>query len=426
MRGLLVLFLTASCTPSLPTCSSTTCAGCCAPSGACIAEPRNAEPTTCGRGGAQCVDCTTQGAQCDSTTFSCTPVVDAGIGAVVADGGASALDACDGCRLASGVCIPAGVRQNNNICGLGGALCSACSGPTPTCRDGACVAPPIRVGDACTEDAACQRTLGSRARCRKTTRAANFEFPGGMCLIEECRSDADCPREASLNNGGTGRSLCIAPQFFMGEETSTCLPTGCTPATGVQGNCRPGYSCVPLRAGVAGCIPMAIVVNGPNDEPPNYDLPNNLHSPCGQDSECRRPTPGAPGVGGLCLTSYGGQCSRRCNSDFDCSNDPEKDVPAYGVCLDDPSGGPGLCFKGCNDPLGGQSNCRPGFVCESSGPLYTTGYCQVRCGTTGTTCGKHSDGGAVECLPTGYCDVEGRRDAGVPSVRDAGVDGGSE
>ena len=101
----------------------------------------------------------------------------------------------------------------------------------------------------------------------------------------------------------------------------------------------------------------------------------------------------------------GGYCSRVCRIDEDCTSTGTENL-AEGLCLGI-SQTTALCFRGCAAPLGGQSNCRPGYVCEtlqmSDGGFLPTGFCDGRCDVPGSRCGNFADGGARACLSTGYC-----------------------
>lgn len=281
-------------------------------------------------------------------------------------------------------------------------------------------------------DAECRAGLGPTAQCRRFSTANTFSYPGGLCTLVGC-AETTCPASSAV---GSSDCLFLAPG--LGEDVPLCFATGCAPAAstpGTQGTCRPGYSCIGLQ-GTNFCIPDPLFTATP-------DPVANLHTPCTLDTDCRAPISGAPISGGFCRSELrrstdggilvgadggalrsgnpGGQCSRRCLRDDDCSTSGQP-MPLDGQCL--PSGEPvfGQCLRGCPAPRGGQSTCRLGYVCEQPGELggfsSTTGVCTARCDAPGASCGV----GRV-CRSDGYCAQP--TDAGVPM--DAGVtvlDGG--
>lgn len=415
-----------------PQCSAASCDGCCGKDGKCVAKPNNTNNTTCGTSGNTCADCSATGTACDSITFACGTSGTGGGSAGGAGGGtAGGAAGCDGCKIANGTCQPRGsTRQNSNICGSNGETCKACASPTSVCDNGVCVAPAKKVGDTCLADVDCQGSLGPTAKCKSSTLAGNATYPGGMCTIEGCGAAGtdDCPMGSSCLN---------LPRIF-GEERTACFANNCG-ASNTQGTCRSGYVC--LGSGTTFCLPLNMV-----DQNSTPDTAATIGDPCTFNSDCRAPAPGAPGAGGACLPEVqrradggivlqrdggptytgnpGGQCTRDCRIDEDCTSDATENF-AEGLCLG-VSQTQALCFKGCSAPLGGQASCRPDYVCEQltqsdGGPL-PTGVCEARCDRLGQGCGNYTDGGARVCFPNGYCDFPGRQDAGPPPPPvDAGV-----
>jgi hypothetical protein len=406
-------------------CSAANCDGCCKGT-TCVAKPNNSNNTSCGTSANTCADCTATGTTCDSTTFTCgSSGTGGGAGGGTAGGGAGGgSTTCDGCRLSNGTCQARGsTRQNNNICGAGGELCKACTAPTPTCENGACIAPPKKVGDSCQTDTECQTTLGAAAVCKQQNLKGSISYAGGLCTIPNCAANGTdmCPMG----------SVCLNFPRIFGEETSYCFVTACNNMTAP---CRSGYSCFNLGGAsmTTACLPPDI--NNPDLE---LDTINTLHNPCTLNSDCRAPVPGAPAAGGVCQPEVlrradggiipgrdggpqfsgnpGGQCTRLCRIDEDCTFDGNENLKE-GLCLG-VSQTVAICFKGCNAPNGGQSNCREGYICEQAiqtfdGGRNILGYCDGRCDIPGGSCGNYPDGGPRACLSNGYCDIE-RFDAGA-------------
>ena len=238
----------------------------------------------------------------------------------------------------------------------------------------------------------------------------------------------------------TGGSTCLFPAVSAGEEAPLCFATGCSPASaspGNQGTCRTGYSCFALPGIGGACVPDPFFSATP-------DTVSTLHTPCTADADCRAPVSGAPAAGGFCKAELlrgsdggivagpdggalrsgnpGGQCSRLCQFDSDCST-TGADAPLDGQCLTVGSTpGYGQCFRGCAAPRQGQSTCRPGYVCEEPGELggfsSTAGVCVARCDAPGASCSF----GRV-CRPDGYCGQP--TDAGAPFDGGVTLDGGA-
>lgn len=321
-------------------------------------------------------------------------------------------------------------QQNNNVCGSNGQTCLACSGATPLCSNGACVPVSAVVGSPCSSDAYCQASLGTRGVCRQQNLNGAITYSMGYCSIARCVSSTGldlCPLGA----------VCLNFPRIFSEELSFCFATGCS----ASNPCRTGYSCFSLGGTVTACLPSAI-----NNPSLTLDTTSVNGLACTFTSECRAPTPGAPWAGGACLPEVlreadggivqvdggpaytgnpGGQCTRDCRIDEDCTSTGNEDL-TEGVCLS-VSTTLARCFRGCPAPNGGQSSCRPGYVCEqlgfSDGGLLPTGYCNSRCDEPGTSCGTYTDGGTRACLPNGYCDFPRPRpfcpDAG-PLLSDGG------
>lgn len=320
---------------------------------------------------------------------------------------------CDGCLLPNGACQLRGTnQQNNNICGSNGQMCMSCSGATPICDNGVCVAAPVVVGSACVSDAVCRSSLGPGAVCKQQNLNGAITYSAGYCSIQDCVSPTGavlCPLA----------STCIRVPLIFSEERTFCVATGCA-----TGSCRPGYTCFSLGGPTTACLPSDF-----GSPALTYDTIATLHAACTTNAECRSPggLPGAPYAGGFCSTEVfvspdgglvvnpdgglaytgnpGGQCQRACRIDDDCTSDSFQNLDA-GICLS-VSSTEAWCFKGCPSPLGGQSTCRSGYVCEQlflrDGGVLSTGYCNSRCDVPGSGCRDFADGGARPCLPTGYC-----------------------
>lgn len=415
----------AAITPScgMQTCSTANCDGCCT-GNVCTKRPDNSLNTTCGTSGNACVNCAASNTTCDATTFTCAGSPTGGGGAGGGMAGGDAGVGCDGCRLMNGQCQARNTnRQNNNICGSAGEMCRSCVGTaTPVCENGACIAPPKRVGDQCMNDGECQATLGQAAACKRTSVAGNFTYPGGFCTVEGCGSQGtdDCPMG----------SACLALTGIFGEENTSCFPTGCSMAN----PCRSGYACfnigsmtMPLPA----CLPSDLSSANPNFR---LDVTSVTGNACANTAACRAPSPGAPGAGGFCITEVlqlpdggvrpgrdggpqptayvGGYCSRECRRDADCDPDGD-DSDEVAICLPPGANADPICQKSCAEPNLGQSSCRTGYTCEGltlrDGGLYDIGICSPRCDNPGAGTCPRFDGGIGGCnMTTGFCESPNR------------------
>ncbi|MCA3013803.1 MAG: hypothetical protein INH41_15595, partial [Myxococcaceae bacterium] len=272
--------------------------------------------------------------------------------------------------------------------------------------------------------------VGPGATCKRTSLAGNVTYAAGMCTIENCSANNMCPMG----------SACLNFPRIFGDETAACFVVGC----GAMAPCRSGYGCFNIGNNNTACLPADF-----GSDELTLDTTSVVGESCELNSQCRAPTPGAPGAGGFCLpevnrradggiilqrdggptyTGYpGGFCSRTCRSDDDCTSDG---VERLGEALCLPvSQTAAACQKGCSGPLQGQSDCRNGYICEvlstADGGRLPTGVCDGRCDVPGSSCGNYADGGRRLCFPNGYCDFgDGRQDAGTTSGTGGGSAGG--
>lgn len=226
------------------------CDGCRVSSGTCV--PLSAtSAVNCGAGGARCVAC---GAGQLCSAALCTGGFGGGTGGGFSGGGAGGgtgggffgggagggtgggfgggtgggAPPCDGCRLASGTCVPFNATSVIN-CGIGGSACVACTSGE-LCVAGSCRSPMRkRVGDPCAGDGECQASLGSAAICKQRTSTGNASYVGGYCTLRCASTAAQCP---------VG-SICVSAVSGYGEDDAICWDN-CSQTD----SCRtPGYAC---------------------------------------------------------------------------------------------------------------------------------------------------------------------------------------
>lgn len=423
-----VVAIAPACSP--PKCGPSNCDGCCDASGACVKKPDNGLNTTCGSAGNACTNCAESGATCNPATNTCGTGGTGGGTGGGSGGGSGGGNGCAGCRLSTGTCVPPASLTPNN-CGKDGDRCQACAAGQ-TCNAGVCETPPptVTIGSRCTMDSECQATLGPTSQCRKQTNAGSA-YAGGYCTIPCGQVAGTCP----------AASTCVGGVEELGEGTF-CWKN-CTPPNTIGGSCGTGYACYGIGGNSGACW---IYPTPPRDAGVPADKVGN---PCTADGQCQNP----PETGGACLSrdfnynwqALGGYCSRtNCAANADCSAD------GGALCLGFTEE-EAACVQRCADSSdGGQSTCRPGFVCEpyfitvDGGQRQSTdGYCvppEAPAATSiGGPCANDAEcsqpaGAIADCFPPalpdggatpytgGYCtrlDCESDEDCGV------GADGGA-
>lgn len=215
-------------------------------------------------------------------------------------------------------------------------------------------------------------------------------FSGGQCtpgmmgrlIFPECTTDEDC--------GGCG--TCAAGIF--GEGVSVCMPN-CTAALGTNGDCRDGYSCLPLNL-LGGnsrqtvCAPVG----------------------CSSDAECqvsRQDTNGIPGI----------QTPRDCLNDRSvCGGNANN----FDKQILDPDGG-GFCNMNnfsCENM--GTPGAEAGAPCTTDAQCEAGGRCLAGVGENGF-CTKLACGGSGgECAGNGVCNDAIGVDACLPGCTIGMVD----
>lgn len=331
-------------------CKDTTCSGCISGS-SCLTGTTTA---ACGTGGVQCVACQS-GQTC--TNGVCT-------------GGNTTCNStnCSGCCL-NNVCQ---TGTTTSACGVGGATCQTCSS-NQTCTSGACqTTTTVTYGSPCTSNTQCS-ALGTGAVCKLTTSSGNATYSGGYCT-KPCAMSSDC--------GGT--AFCYDLSFY-GEAGGYCFD-GCSSAD----PCRSGYQCYNFSNPACWISPLP--------QPPV--APSGLiGSACATDSACQNN--GQYPAGG-CIAETGsngatgftsGYCTATCSASL-------ATCGTTGECITFGEMDPiNLCTDRCSAPGTGQSDCRPGYVCEPANLADggTIGFCWPNCHNVSGWCG------AQTCQANGYC-----------------------
>ncbi|RMG16569.1 MAG: hypothetical protein D6729_10645 [Deltaproteobacteria bacterium] len=268
--------------------------------------------------------------------------------------------------------------------------------------------PPAGLGEACTEDQACQQGTGdNNAFCIQAAQG----FPGGYCSIWGCSptdAQGSCPTGGRCEDFGTDS---------QGNPVHLCMDA-CNPE---NPDCRdPDYLCLrrsatdptdgicyPRCSSDADCGQQSVCdsISGLCTAPGNPNA--KVGDACAQDSDCE--------TGGWCIpeTSQGkstgftgGYCTRTCGGGLGCSPGSS--------CYTIDENGNALCFEDCTP--GDPGACRPGYACWPTGQP-GLGLCFLAC-RSDAECGQD----LVCNQNTGLCEMPA-----PPPPADGGMgnDGGS-
>ncbi|AKV03538.1 hypothetical protein AKJ09_10201 [Labilithrix luteola] len=377
-----------TCGRTVAQCNASTCPnGCCSVDAAgrqqCL---QGIEATSCGRGGARCEDCVSEGRSCDASTRACTV-------------GKCDASNCDGCCVGD-KCLPG---LDNASCGTKGEACSSC-----------------KAGQLCDKSA----TGGGGGVCRGTTSCGPANC-GGCCLPDgTCVAGTD---STACGKQGAACALCAAGQTCApnGDPNErTCqTPPACSPAN--CAGCCQGNNCViattPAACGKGGLSCSACKVNeicnGGVCEPAAGCNAANCAGCCIGDICASGNQNTACGAGGDLCTNCTGQGGKVCQG---------------GTCQQ-PACGPGncagccagnTCVVGTQDNACGPANgaqcsnctlnnqmcdnrqcidkCGPGNCAGCClGNACAPGFARNACGSGGAACSNCNAAGSV-------CDVDAR------------------
>ena len=338
-------------------CDSTTCpTGCCSADGHCITTEHD---PACGRYGASCIDCTTQGSVCtDDSCAECVPHC-AGQACGASDGCGSVCsgpcaagtfcltkspvvasgcvacgpDTCpEGCCSAAGQCVSGGDR---NACGTGGQACADCGA-------GACVST-FSMGQFTNSCGACG------AACAQNPGACMSDGCGSVCPGGTCMGGALCTVD------GSGHATCQQNQGFC--DPFSC--DGCCDySMGFGGTCVPGNLPTKCGSNAIGCVDCIAM---------GETCDTTTHKCAGCTGATCASAPGkcgySDGCGGVCNAAEGATCTGGANCD------------ANGKCTC-PGIGQDLCGGQCIDVFSAATNCGGcGVICPT-GVACVGGTCQ--------------------------------------------------
>jgi hypothetical protein len=280
----------------------------------------------------------------------------------------------------------------------------SCTGATPLCSNGQCVAADAGagIGDPCTADTDCagisltagDNNNGNVAFCKKNAldvtaaQGLGVAYTGGYCT-KRCGTTGEETNTAS--SCGLPKADCSFFLGDLGEADNACFKT-CTASS----QCRADYFCL-TGAGAHNtglCMPRTLLTALPDaglallgvDAGPGF--PGEAGAACAGDTACQPPTDG------LCITEasdagyVGGACTAQCTASL---ND-DTWCGTGGVCTPAIAGntntGPLIlwfCDRGCG-PLGDGGvvgTCRSGYACQGTTRFAT---CQPNCKNSGVTC----------------------------------------
>ncbi len=325
-----------------PSCSPSTCSGCCATDEGRRRCLSGTEPSACGKTGAQCSDCASQGRACDASTRAC---------------GSTKCDAsnCDGCCVGD-KCLPGDVAS---ACGTKGAQC-----------------------DSCASGQLCRTQAGGGGICEGTSTCGPANCGGCCNAAGQCVTGNDttaCGKQGEKCAACGANQICIPdgqPNARTCQAQTTCGPTNCP-------GCCVGNQCVvngtPQACGTNGkqCIKC-----GTNETCSN--------GTCVGTGDCNPVTCAGCCVGDICAVGTqntacgvgGGLCEN-------CNNKVPQRVCQTGVC-ELPNCGPLTCPNGCcsgntcvvgtQDNACGATGGGACLDCTSTNQICQNRQCRDKCG----------------------------------------------
>ncbi|HEY3452794.1 MAG TPA: hypothetical protein VGK67_41000 [Myxococcales bacterium] len=320
-------------------------------------------------------DCDVAAPICDPSFHTCRTCAsaedcaDSG-GVCNADGTCAA--SCTGCT-SGGLCSPGNKKDQ---CGLGGGACAACSGATPTCRQGKCVG--------CATSADCS---GTTPVCEAASKKCVACTDSASCGGGTCNADGSCTIECT---GCVAGATC-----FPSPDSEHCGPAGgdCTTCASATPVCRYG-ACVGCASNSDCAAPTPLCNTGQWQCRSCQDLGCPGDGVCQADGSCAS---GCEGCfeGSVCQTIGDAHCGAAGGSCLACSGaTPHCSSGACVACLtsDDCAGSPGKICR-----YGACVGCATNSDCAAPNPLCNTGQWQCR------SCQDLGCPGSGACQPDGSC-----------------------
>ncbi|HVH47459.1 MAG TPA: hypothetical protein VM925_34225 [Labilithrix sp.] len=324
-------------------CSSATCAGCCAVESGQRLCLSGTEPAACGLSGARCVDCADDGRACDLSTRAC---------------GSTRCDAtnCDGCCVGD-KCLTGTLAS---ACGSSGRQCSTCAAGQQ-CRavtggggrcEGTSTCGPQNCGGCCNAAGRCV-TGNDTTACGKQGEACDACALDEVCVPDGVPNARTCQKQPTCGPGNCS-GCCVGNQCVLsptptacGAKGAACKGCAANQVCSAQGTCVSADVCSPATC--AGCCVGDVCAVG------------TQQTACGAG-------------GGLCQN---------------CANQSPARVCQSGACQL-PTCGPATCPNGCCSGntcvVGTQDNaCGPigGGACtdcSASNETCQARQCQTKCG----------------------------------------------
>lgn len=365
-----------------PSCSSATCAGCCA-----LDEGRQrclsgTESSACGRSGAACDDCLVEGRGCDPSrracgTSSCSPAN------------------CDGCCVGD-KCLPGDVAT---ACGAKGEACDSCA-PGQACRSfgtagGRCEGPstcgPANCGGCCNaagrcvtgnDTTACGKQGEKCVACGMTQVCVQDGLPNARtCQTQTTCGPSNCP------------GCCVGNQCVVSTTPQACGAKGEACKTcGSNLVCSPTGTCIPTSsecntANCAGCCVGDICAVG------------TQNTACGVGGDlcqnCANQTPARVCQTGACQLPACGPatCPNGCCSGDTCvvgTQDNACGATGGGACQDCTTTSQVCQGRQCRDKCSA-ANCSG--CCQANNSC-AIGIANNACGSGGVACSNCAQGGS--------------------------------
>ncbi|MGC4119789.1 MAG: hypothetical protein QM765_35485 [Myxococcales bacterium] len=378
-------------------------------------------------------DCALPKPQCNTGLWQCIACTQYTCGSSrVCNANGACSDTCQGC-LQNGICYPIDAAH----CGPAGGACTACSGATPFCSEGACAA--------CLTNADCASAPGKICRsgaCVGCASNSDCQTPNPICNTGQwqCRSckDLGCPGSGACQPDGSCTSTCNG--CFEG---GVCYPIDAAHCGPVGGNCTACSGTKPLCDSANGGVCAACLVDQDCTGSSTGGLCRcGVCVGCKSDSDCFVPKPQCNTGLWQCIACTQYTCgSQVCNADGHCSAscngctqngicypiDATHCGPVGGACTGSCTGGTPICSGGACVACAANGDCASsavGHVCRSnvcvgcafnsdcSGtkPVCNTGQWQCIACTSSASCGGqvcNANGSCSAscsgCLQNGIC-----------------------
>jgi hypothetical protein len=363
-------------TCSRPGCEG--CTGCCEHAAGGDVCHVGTQAALCGKGGAVCADCATDGRSCDLATGKC---------------GAGKCDAtnCAGCCVGD-QCL---AGTDLTACGAGGEACTSCQATGQRCRaqsggGGACrgtpTCGPANCGGCC-EGTTCVTGTDANACGKQGAACADCSATGKTCVPPGQPNERTCQTPVTCGPANCP-GCCVGNQCVVsttaaacGKGGAACVACGAN-QTCTAGTCQAASTCGP--ASCNGCCIGDICATG------------NQATACGTNGvNCQN-------CAGQAKVCQGGSCQTPVCGPGNCAGCCSGNTCVIGT-QDNACGGAGAA---CNDCTGAGQACQNRVCVDKCGPANCVGCCtgtnvcalgfaNNACGENGVACANCTAGGST-------------------------------